>query len=211
MKVERCLLCFSDIESHITIYNWLRQDTLLCGDCEKELIYLGICKNLDGLKIHILYLYNDFLENMIYQFKEGRDIALKNCFFHAYGKEFFHKFRHYQMCILPSSKEKLEQRGFSHLSLMLEQFSIQIECPFEKLDNHKQSLQIYEKRKDIYKHIRLKEHFKLKKKKILLIDDVCTSGSTLRCAYDLLKQHTTKIEALVLCANPRFVELCDER
>ena len=51
----------------------------------------------------------------------------------------------------------------------------------------------------------------LPKTRLLLVDDVVTSGNTLLCAYDLLQEHRYKIEALALCANPRFVESCEKK
>ena len=45
---------------------------------------------------------------------------------------------------------------------------------------------------------------------LLLVDDVCTSGNTLASAYNLLKEHPYKIEALVLCAHQRFVNSCNK-
>lgn len=57
----------------------------------------------------------------------------------------------------------------------------------------------------------MKPNIVLPKIRLLLVDDVVTSGNTLLCAYDLLQEHRYKIEALALCANPRFVESCEKK
>lgn len=57
----------------------------------------------------------------------------------------------------------------------------------------------------------MKPNIVLPKTRLLLVDDVVTSGNTLLCAYDLLQKHRYKIEALALCANPRFVESCEKK
>mgnify|MGYP002792665067 CR=1 FL=1 len=59
--------------------------------------------------------------------------------------------------------------------------------------------------------IKMKPDIVLPKTRLLLVDDVVTSGNTLLCAYDLLQKHRYKIEALALCANPRFVESCEKK
>ena len=68
-----------------------------------------------------------------------------------------------------------------------------------KSEHHKQSDQSFKKRKEIEKYIFLKEGVCLKNKKILLVDDICTTGSTLRAAIKLVKQsNPKKIEILVV-------------
>ena len=49
------------------------------------------------------------------------------------------------------------------------------------------------------------------KKRLVIVDDVCTSGSSIAWAYQLLSSHTYKIEVLVLSATHLFVENCDKK
>ena len=64
---------------------------------------------------------------------------------------------------------------------------------------------------EVLNKIKMKPDIVLPKTRLLLVDDVVTSGNTLLCAYDLLQKHRYKIEALALCANPRFVESCEKK
>jgi len=62
-----------------------------------------------------------------------------------------------------------------------------------------QKLQNFQQRKEINKYIHIKNESLIENKKILLIDDVITSGSTLKCCIDLIKKYKPKkIELLVL-------------
>lgn len=210
MKHERCLICFEDIEQGLTLSEWIMQDNCICGLCKKQLLLLNKHILWNGIPLHILYEYNEFLENLIYQFKENRDIALREVFFYDHIKKLNDKFRHYQIVIMPSAYEKIQERGFHHMIEMLKRCRLPITDPFEKIQNHKQSLQSVKERQNIGSYIRIKQNAKLLNKPILLIDDVITTGATLNYAYQQLFKHTTKIEALVLCANPLFVESCDE-
>lgn len=211
MKQDTCCICFQNIEQGLTIADWIAQDSCICGNCKKEFVRLQKQTTWQHIPIHIEYLYNDFLENLLYQFKESRDIALKEVFFYDCIKKINDKYRHYQIVIMPSSYEKIEERNFHHMLEMLNKCKLPIMDPFEKISNHKQSLQSFEERQNIGTYIRIKPNAKLLEKPILLVDDVITTGATIKYAYQQLIKHTTKIEAFILCANPLFVELCDEK
>ena len=81
MKEEWCRLCMEEIINQQSLFEFLRQDSLLCGACRHELAVLNKTVKLNGIKLHIAYVYNDFLENMILQYKEGLDTALRDVFF----------------------------------------------------------------------------------------------------------------------------------
>lgn len=211
MKEAWCRLCMEEITNNQTLFEFLNQDALLCDSCRRELEVLNKTVKLNGMPLHIAYTYNDFLENMIFQYKEGLDTALRDVFFHDIIKKINDKFRHFTIVFMPSSEAKTAERGFLPMKEMLHACRMETIEPFYKTQNHKQSLQSFENRKYISQVIKLKPDIVLPKTKLLLVDDVVTSGNTLLCAYDLLQKHTYKIEALALCANPRFVESCDKK
>ena len=112
-------LCMEEIINQQSLFEFLRQDSLLCGACRHELAVLNKTVKLNGIKLHIAYVYNDFLENMIFQYKEGLDTALRDVFFHDIMKKINAKFRHYTIVLLPSSEEKTIERGFHPVKDML--------------------------------------------------------------------------------------------
>lgn len=211
MKQERCLYCFENIQNGLSFQDWLRQDEVLCGNCKAALHVLQLDTSIDQLPLHILYEYNEAMESMIFQMKEGRDIALAPVFFHSFRKKIIDRYRHSTIVLLPSSKEKYAERGFQPMKEMLKGMPMDIIEPFYKSENHKQSLQSFENRAHIDQIIQRKKTIQLPPTPLLILDDVCTSGSSLKRAYDLIKEHTYKIEALVLCAHPLFVESCDKK
>lgn len=204
--MDDCMYCFQDINAHQDFHSWIHQNNMLCGSCKQQLEYIDTTRKIEDLSVHILYVYNQFLEGMIFQYKEGRDIALKQVFFHEHIKAIEKQYKGYTLLLMPSSQEKTKERGFHALRGMLEEIHLEKLEPFYKSENRKQSRQNYEQRQHIDDIMRLDPSVKLPKKKLLLIDDVCTTGSTLKSAYHLLAEHTLSIEALVLCANPLFVE-----
>lgn len=193
------------------IFGFLKQEACLCGECQRQMKLLNITVQLEEMTLHILYEYNDFLESMLFQFKEGRDLALAEVFFKPFLRKLSDRFRHWTLVLPPSGKEKSIERGFLPLREMLKECPLPQLEPFYKVKNHKQSLQSFENRKRISQVIKRKPNERLSATRLLLVDDVCTSGSTLLCAYRLLQEHTMKIEALALCAHPRFVESCGKK
>lgn len=206
---EICLLCSQDIDHQVSIFNYFFQKDLLCGNCRKQLEVFHQYVVKRGVKILALYLYNDFVENMLFQFKEGRDVALKHTFLYLYKKEIKDKFRHYTIVYMPSFKKKNEERGFFALEEMLEEIELPKISVFEKKKTYKQSLQPYEKRNKVKEVLTLKKGYSLPKTPLLLFDDMLTSGNTLLHAYSLIQEHPYDIQACVCCIHPLFVETCD--
>lgn len=203
MKV--CPVCFQEVLQHQSFAHWLFQDALLCGDCLQKWEHVHYDLSLQGCSTHVLYVYNDFLENLLFQYKEGQDVALREIFFHEYRRWIEHTYRGYTLVLMPSSREKTQERGYHALLEMVKQIDLPYLQPFYKTENRKQSTLSFAQRQTIQTIMRLDPAIKLPQK-ALLIDDVCTTGATLQCAYQLLPKHTMEVRALVLCATPRFLQ-----
>lgn len=204
-----CLICFNDVHCGLSLMQYFGKEDIICGVCANKFEKLNHWYTKDGLHIKALYLYNDFMESLLFQFKEGRDVALKDVFFREYTKEIFDKFKGYTIVYMPSSEVKCKERGFFPLELMLANVELKKCELLRKSKDIKQSMQTYEKRANIKNVIKLKDKVQIPQTNLLLVDDVCTSGNTLKCAFNLLKEHKYEVKALVLSIHPRFVESCD--
>ena len=70
---------------------------------------------------------------------------------------------------------------------------------FIKTEHHKQANATPKEREEIVNYLKVKEDIDLEGKNILLVDDVFTSGYTMRTLVDLIKKkHPKKIKILVL-------------
>lgn len=107
---------------------------------------------------------------------------------------------------VPLHSKKQKKRGFNQNHLFAKILSDHFNIPFdfELLKRNKNSQSQAKKNRDL----RLKNEnvFELNKnieaKHILLIDDVCTTGSTLQyCAWELLKNKDNRISVLVMAKD----------
>ena len=201
-----CLYCFQNIHTHEDIFHYILHTSLLCGDCLKQLEEYKRVICIDELTIYVWYIYNTFLEGMIFQFKEGHDIALRNVFFYDAIPYLQHHYKNYTIVVLPSSKEKMIERSFLPVKEMLKGCKLEIIEPFYKSCNYKQSLQHFSQREHIQDIMKRNPDVVLPQTPLLLVDDVCTSGNSLLCAYKLLKPHPYPIQAFVLSAHPMFLQ-----
>ena len=202
-----CRICLNHLDEGVTLKEYLFEDDLICGKCRHRFIKNNRIYEYKNLKIHAFYIYDDFLESLLFQCKEGKDIALQDIFLWKFRKDLNDIFRHRSCVIMPSNEEKIKERGFHHLKEMLSNLNIQIEDCFIKTKVHKQSLQRAKNREKVKEFIELKYR---PKKDYYLFDDVVTTGNTLLAAADLLRENDEMIEVYALSVHPHFVELCDK-
>lgn len=105
----------------------------------------------------------------------------------------------YTIVPAPSSKNHDDERGFNHVREMFSCLGLPMIHAIEKTDDRKQSDLDYRSRQEVGKHLRWVGGRSVSGKKILLVDDVYTTGATARNCIKLLKKHgASKIRVLVM-------------
>ena len=203
----KCLLCF-------------REETVkysLCADCFKKLkitngqrceICLdrinteGLCKNCLNkrpfyTKLYSPYVYDTAIKELILKFKSGNNQFLKEYFaliaLDSIPSEILDK------CTLitnvPCSKFKLKKRGYDQAQLIAKAISEKTDIPYKealyRLSGEKTALLSKKHRK---KTVIDRYSFCLNVygETVLLIDDVCTTGTTLNYCSEQLKKAGAK-------------------
>lgn len=187
MKEKYCRYCLGNIQNNHTFLDYMKQNEILCGDCKSKLHIFKQYRQVEELSIYSWFVYDEFMEQLFFQFKEGKDIALKEVFLFYIQKAFKRYMKHSIVVIPPSNKHKCIERGFIPLQEILSTVGIQAYEPFYKNDEYKQSDQNMKHRHQITNVLKLIDHFHLPNQDIVLVDDVCASGYTLLSAYRLLK------------------------
>ena len=148
-----------------------------------------------------LYFYNETIRTLLYQFKGCGDYELKDVFF-AYPRHSLRlRFRGYHVVPAPSSRSHNEKRGFNQVQAMCECLQLPMLDCLEKTVDAKQSDLSAKERKKIGKYLAYRGPASLSDKKILLVDDVFTTGSTARGCLKLLASHHPKKLAFLTMAK----------
>ncbi len=154
-----------------------------------------ICHQNLGLETTLSY----FLQKRRY--KGQYDYALKDAFLEGYQSALQARYRDYLVVIVPSDQGSNEKRKFIPNLAIAQSFSAQVIMPIMKTKPYKQSDQPFAARDQVASVLALKEALPAHQK-LLLFDDVITSGATLRtCTKLLCDSHPQCLELLVLASH----------
>lgn len=190
----------------------------LCPKCTKilekcakfEIINKNICMNFENL-IYI-FKYEGIIRKLIldYKFNEKPYIYVSFVNFILKNKKIFEILKSYDTIIpVPISRKRMKERGYNQSLLIAKKLSedlniqLQTNCLFKTKNIVEQSkLNKEQREKNIQNVYELKNEQIINNKKILLIDDIYTTGSTVNeCSKMLRKAQPRKVDVLVLAKD----------
>lgn len=194
-----CKLCFK--EFHVNSFNHLfNKKTYICNQCKNKIVPRFNIFKIDGVKCFSIYDYDDFFKSLIYQFKGCKDIELAPIFLYDYRLFLQFKYLGYHMVLVPSYYQDDIDRGFNHVNEIFKFIKLKKLNILTKTSHIKQSDGTIQQREKIGDHLAIDKNVDLTNKRILLVDDISTSGNTLKACIKLLKEHNAKkIQCLVIC------------
>ena len=194
----QCIACFTSLVEGIDIYELFTTSDVLCPACRSQLVPCRQTIHVDGLSVYALYWYNEGMSTLMHRIKALYDESLVKVFHKDLQYAMAWKYRKsYKVCV-PSSDVKTKERGFHAVQEMFKPWDVQDD--FVKKDV-KQSLQTAQDRRLIADSIHLKHSNIVHHSHILLVDDVCTTGSSLKACHDLLKTEVNSVSIVVLALH----------
>lgn len=194
IDTKECPIC-----KHVDYGLFQDKEDILCIQCRRQFSLAN--------HPHVLYLYNDFLRAMLFQYKAMGDLVLAPLFLMDYQKKLKRRYRGYVIVLAPSLQEDNFKRGFASLPWMFRSLGLPMISPFQKTSHYKQATSKH--RENIKEVIAFKENVYLKGKKLLLVDDVMTSGYTIKTCIQLLETQQPKtIDYLVVAAKKENIRNC---
>lgn len=195
---DECLICLTPLLKNISFVH-LVSKMPLCQQCLEKFEIINTCIDFHHYPLTILYTYNEFFQSLLFQYKGLYDHALKDAFLCLFQSEFHNRYQDYIIVVAPSSQEDNELRGFAPVETIAQTFSNQIFNGLYKKEEYKQSDLSYQERKRVIEKINIRDGEQLKARKVLILDDVVTSGSTLySCLLLVLAQEPKSVELLAL-------------
>lgn len=179
---KKCYFCGSSAES-----------IKMCNDCFDEMEYLPIEINREisscnsSIKIYCCGVYEKNLQKLIrgLKYHKQRDLAYFQAkFMYEYWRQILNKDEFYHVVPIPLYKTREKQRKYNHMTLVAEEF-----C---KLTGYEINQNLVKRIKDTKPQYKLNKAQRMENlsnafvidknaystQKILLIDDICTTGST---------------------------------
>lgn len=195
-----------------------RENDLLCEECIKELEVINepfcmkcfksstdkICDDCKSWEEYFLgndpleknistFYYNEFLKEIIAKWKYRGDYILGKIFYHEIKltiKRYYQPYLKEAVLVpIPLSNNRITERGFNQSELIAQLMTNdhkKIVHLLERVDDEKQS------KKSRMERIYTKNPFKLRKtinNSVILVDDIYTTGTTIRHAARLLKEN----------------------
>ena len=124
---------------------------------------------------------------------------MKDIFLNLFIKELKIYFSGYKVIPIPSYKKDDELRDFNHVVEVFKMIGLDVLQIIEKTEHFKQAEKSAKERQSIKKYLQLNNEKSLKKDRVLIVDDIYTTGSTMKAAINLVEKLNPKeIKVLVL-------------
>ena len=105
---------------------------------------------------------------------------------------------------MPSYFRDDEERGFNHVEEIFSELKLPMLKVLIKNKKHKQSDLGYFERHKVKDVLEVVDGERIKNKNILIVDDICTTGSSLSAAIELIKKFEPKSIKILVIAKREF-------
>ncbi|MBM7618373.1 competence protein ComFC [Bacillus tianshenii] len=223
--MSKCLICQESIAAHFgwTEFLGLGKEKLICTECDARFEKIGgalcdwcvrewkdgvcpDCKRWENTKYkgvlkynRSVYHYNSFMKEVLALYKFRGDAVLAKLFKDELKKIYKTHFQDLLVVPIPLSEERLYERGFNQSLFLAQQLDVEIVEALTKSEAGKQSKKGRLDRMSGENHFYVALPEAIENKDIVLIDDIYTTGTTIRMASKRLKDAGAKeISSLTL-------------
>ena len=192
LKPPYCSRCARPFESS-------EETSHLCGEC--------LVSERSCAQVHATALYEGVLLNLIQRLKYHREERLAHFLGQRMGRDFCSRENDFDLIVpAPLYRDRLRERGYNQALLLAREVGCHLKKPVEafvlsraRAAPPQTTLKGDERRKNLKGAFLVRCPKKVEEKRILLVDDVYTTGTTVEeASRTLLKAGAARVEALVL-------------
>ena len=206
----KCLLCGQTMKTVLTFSSLLflkNDDSYLCSGCDSTLERIGeeYCPNCmkidlstkcqdcqfwckEGVEVshRAIFTYNQAMKDFFSRYKFDGDFLLRKVFASVLSSE-LRKYKEYQFVVIPLSRDRYSDRGFNQVEGLVEAAGFSYLDVLEKREERASSSKNRSERLGTVLPFFIKSGVTIPKK-ILLIDDIYTTGTTINRVKKLLEE-----------------------
>ena len=199
-----CKICFKEIRNN-DFARLFDGDICICAKCQREFEPKFINFVVDGYTATAIFEYTPYIKELIYKYKGCFDYELKDTFLNLYYKEIKIRYSGYKIIPIPSYIEDDKKRGFNHVVETFKNLGLEPLPIIEKTAHFKQAEHKARTRSKISKYLVIKKPVDLSKSKVLIVDDIYTTGSTMKAAINLVEKLNPKEIRVLVLAKTRTI------
>jgi len=192
----KCIYCSQ--ENKISLKSLFIEEDQLCSVCRNKLKVKRRIVKIEEMEVETFFEYEGIFKSLLIQYKECYDEALKDVFLYDLKDYLFLRYHGYKIAYVLSSSKKLKERGFNHLELMFESLNFRRVEGLSIKEDISQEGKNKKERKQIINNYLYKGE---KLDKVLIVDDMLTTGSSLLVVYRTLLPYCMKIKVIALASK----------
>lgn len=192
-----------------------KNNRAICNHCGRKVLNASeYCQSCNGRETHFekarsVFCYEQPINRLISQFKYGGKRYLATVFSRYMAMLYFENYYNCDFAIaVPMSKERLKMREYNQAELLAKAVCEIVNIPYRgdivvkrKETKRQAELDAKERSENLKGSFKIADKAAIDNKRILLIDDIMTTGATVECIARLLKEQGAESVLILTIAS----------